>query len=148
MLVDVGGIYNILWSPVNDESKQIEKKIKIRNVKNTSEEIKKVIICSHCEGSKTSLKLILTECDGFQECDKTLKSEYPSEYVLSDLMLAIFKLKSNVPLHPHFTNSLKTEKEFRNKHISKKSAKRWYRFHKFRIFVRVYRHCFHFVLSH
>lgn len=41
-LVDVGGIYNILWSPVGDNNKQLERKIKKRNVKSIPEDIKKV----------------------------------------------------------------------------------------------------------
>lgn len=52
VLIDVGGIYDILWSPINDDNKQIERKIKIRNVKNIPEEMKKVLlknnIVSYC----------------------------------------------------------------------------------------------------
>lgn len=41
-LVDVGGIYDILWSPINDDNKQLERKIKKRNVKAIPEDVKKV----------------------------------------------------------------------------------------------------------
>lgn len=40
--MDVGGIYDILWSPINDDNKLIERKIKKKNVKMSVDGDKKV----------------------------------------------------------------------------------------------------------
>ncbi len=74
------------------------------------------------------LKIDYYTCVGDQQENETKSRRlpYPTEYVLSDLMLAVFKLKSNVPLHPHFTNSLLSEKEVRGKQMNRKWCKSTY----------------------